>query len=171
MTKDTMIIYLDYAADHVGVLFDDPADDRPDHPGQHEGCMFKADFFRWYLPEDENILSISYEPGTPLYHITFSDGEVVAYDSPQDHPALAALDALAELILDDELIIKNQLYGWLSTREDGGWLHCLEELALDAGLPGRFKKLSEVPDEFWTHPKFKKILERYNITIDMKNLI
>lgn len=173
MNKSSLIITYDKANEYVGVIFDDPADDRSDHPGVHEGGMWKKEEFeRWYDIEAQKhgVSSVFYEPRNNLYHIEFDDGTVIAYDNPSEHPCLALMDALADYMISDELIIKNQLYVDLSHREEGGWLDILDQLAVQVGTT-RYKSLDEIPDEVWKDPNYKIFLEGKGITEDMKGQI
>jgi hypothetical protein len=173
MDKNSLIITYDEVNDFVGVIFDDPADDRLDHPGQHEGGMWKVEEFeRWYNIETEKhgVVSVFYEPFHSVYHVVTKDGKATAYKDPSEHPCLAALDILAELIIGDELIIKNQLYVDISHRGDGGWLDILDQLAVQVGTT-RYKSLDEIPDEVWNNPTYKTFLENHGITKEMKGQI
>jgi hypothetical protein len=176
MKKETMIISLDAVNKYVGILFDDPAETREDHPGIHEGGMYKTTFFEYYYEDEANeIDSIFYEPRNDVYFIQFKDGLVQQYDKPKDHPALEAIDDMAEAILDDELIIKNNLYPGISHRNAGGWLECLQQLSLleDKVKPKyRYKKVSDLPSSLWKAGSItRQILDSYGITEDMKGYI
>ena len=170
MNKTTMIITLDAVADFVGVIFDDPSDDREDHPGEHESCMLKEDFFRFYKLDTSNVVSAFYEPREGVFMVQYDNGEAEAFDSPQDHPVLQAMDNLAEIILSDELIIKNNLYPGISHREDGGWLDTLDKLAVQMGTD-RFMSLDDIPDSVWKDPTYKTLLEDKGITEDLKGMV
>jgi hypothetical protein len=167
MDKATMVITLDPVADHVGVLFDDLGDEREDHPGQHEGAMFKEEFFRYYLDGDMgDCIGAVYEPLTDTYRTEHSDGEVREWKKPKDHPVLEAIDAWAEDIMDDEMIIKHTIYPGLSHRTETGWLEALLQISEKKKV--KFKKIDDID---FSDPEVLEIANQFGINEGMKGRI